>query len=88
MFTEFTSCRGDKGEEGPRYKGQFLDPANLLNGLTGRRWTLAEALPTFNGQTLDRDDVTGSIDPVAIDRCPHALTRHSFADTDADQALG
>jgi hypothetical protein len=73
IFTEFDSCRGAAGEAGSRYKGQFLDPANLLNGLTGRRWTLAEALPTFIGETLDRDGASGAIDGVAIDQCRKRL---------------
>ena len=73
VFTEFTSCRGDERGKGSRYKGQFFDPTNHLNGLTGRRWTLAEALPTFTGETLDRDNASGAIDPVAIDQYRNRL---------------
>jgi hypothetical protein len=73
VFMEFTSCRGAKGEKGSRYKGQFFDPTNHLNGLTGRRWTFAEALPMFTGETLDHDDGSGVIDPLAIDQCRKRL---------------
>jgi len=73
VFTEFSSCRGDKGEKGSRYKGQFFDPTNQLNGLTGRHWTLAEALRTFNGETLDDRGGSPVLDSVAIDQCRKRL---------------
>jgi hypothetical protein len=70
VFIKFTGCRGDRPEEkGSRYPGEFLDPANLARGLTGRHWTLPEALAAFTGEVIDKGDECGRITSDTIDHC-------------------
>jgi hypothetical protein len=54
---------------GSRYRGEFLDLANLAHALTGRHWTLADALSTFAGETVERHRDYGRITPNQIDYC-------------------
>ena len=72
VFIEFTGRRGDdKGEKGTRYRGEFFDPANLARGLTGRHWTLPEAVAAFTGEVIDQR--AGHADIIA-DRLDHSRT--------------
>jgi hypothetical protein len=52
-----------------RYRGEFLDLANLAHALTGRHWTLADALSTFTGETVERHRHYGRMTPDQIDYC-------------------
>jgi hypothetical protein len=52
---------------GSRYRGEFLDLANLAHALTGRHWTLVDALSTFTGETVERHRDCGQITPDQID---------------------
>jgi hypothetical protein len=54
-FIEFT------GRRGSRYRGEFLDLSNLAHALTGRHWTLAEALRIFTGEVIDKPVEQGRI---------------------------
>jgi hypothetical protein len=68
VFIEFTSRRADReGAKGSRYRGEFLDLSNFARPLTGRHWTLPEALSVFAGEVLDKDTAHGRITPEAID---------------------
>jgi hypothetical protein len=70
VFIEFTGRRGDgKGEKGTRYRGEFFDPANLAPGLTGRHWTLPEALAAFTGEVIESPTERGTITPSSLDYC-------------------
>jgi hypothetical protein len=59
----------DEGTKGSRYRGEFLDPSNPLRALTGHHWTLAEALPAFTGEVLDKRVDHGRITSEYIDSC-------------------
>jgi hypothetical protein len=70
VFIEFTGRRADKeGAKGSRYRGEFPDLSNLAHALTGRHWTLSEALAAFTGEVLDKDVEHGRITPDYIDYC-------------------
>jgi hypothetical protein len=70
VFIEFKGCPADRpGEKGSRYHGEFLDPANLARGLTGRHWTLPEALATFTGEVIDKGAEAGRVTSDTIDHC-------------------
>jgi hypothetical protein len=74
-FIAFTGCRGDGGgKKGSRYRGEFLDPANLARGLTGRHWTLPEALCAFTGEVIGNAAThSGRITSDTIDHCRMTL---------------
>jgi hypothetical protein len=70
VFIEFTGRRADgEGGRGSRFRGEFLDLSNLAHALSGRHWTLAEALTAFTGEVLDKDIEHGRITPDYIDYC-------------------
>lgn len=51
------------------YRGEFLDPANLARGLTGRHWTLSEALAAFTGEVMDKATEPCRLTCDALDHC-------------------
>jgi hypothetical protein len=68
VFIESKGCPADRpGEKGSRYPGEFLDPANLARGLTGRHWTLPEALVAFTGEVIDEGAESSRITSGTID---------------------
>jgi hypothetical protein len=70
VFIEFTGRRADReGARGSRYRGEFLDVFNLAHALTGRHWTLTEALTVFTGEVLNEDVNDGRIAAKRIDYC-------------------
>jgi hypothetical protein len=79
VFIEFTGTRGSEGEKGSRYRGEFLDLSNVAHALTGRHWTLAEALTTFTGAALDKDIERGRITPEYINYRRAELRNRPFA---------
>ena len=62
-FIEFT------GRRGSRYRGEFLDLSNLVHALTGRHWTLAEALSVFTGVVVDKRVEHGRITSDHVNHC-------------------
>jgi hypothetical protein len=62
-FIEFT------GRRGSLYRGEFLDLSNLAHALTGRHWTLHEALCGFTGEVIGRHGEYGRITPDSIAHC-------------------
>jgi hypothetical protein len=85
VFIEFSSRRPEDEDDtiDTRHRGEFLDPANLLNALTGRHWTLPEALDTFIGTTIVANAEHGLITTNSIEHCRRqiALCRHSHRKT-------
>jgi hypothetical protein len=70
VFIEFTGRRREsEGAKDLRYRGEFLDLSNLARALTGRHWTLAEALAAFTDEALDKNLEHGRITPEYIDYC-------------------
>jgi hypothetical protein len=74
VFIEFDGRRPDKNApKAPPYRGEFLDPANLLNALTGRHWKFADALATFTGKVLAENAEPGALTAGDIDHCRKTL---------------
>jgi hypothetical protein len=73
-FIEFNGRRADsEGAKGSRYRGEFLDLSNLAHALTGRHWTLAEALAAFTGEVLESQPDNGHVTCDAIKHCRDRL---------------
>jgi hypothetical protein len=55
------------GRRGSLFRGEFLDLSNLVHALTGRHWTLDEAIAAFTSEVIDKYAERGRITPECID---------------------
>jgi hypothetical protein len=60
-FIEFT------GRRGSLFRGEFLDLSNLVHALTGRHWTLDEAIAALTSETIDNHAERGRITLECVD---------------------